>query len=155
MNFVCCCHQEAPSVTKERLEQERQEGQALLRAMAEGDTVDWHAIIVKADELHAREQEYLRIRQCSSRDRRKFQRKALQKRRKYDMIGSFSVNMLTYRMDDKKSATETESKGSTRDDEGSFASSQSDDVIIGMSSSSSSSSSGMDVIDEQLEADSY
>ena len=107
------------------MERERKEGQALLRSMATGsnDKVDWQAIIKKAEELHKREQEWLR--QQDSRERRLFvqrQRRALQKRRKYDSIGSFSINMLTYRTEPKKkersNANEsvTSSVGSTKED---------------------------------------
>ena len=107
------------------MEQERKEGQVLLRSMATGsnDKVDWQAIIKKAEELHKREQEWLR--QQDSRERRLFvqrQRRALQKRRKYDSIGSFSINMLTYRTEpskkEKSNANEsvTPSIGSTKED---------------------------------------
>ena len=107
------------------MELERKEGQALLRSMATGsnDKVDWQAIIKKAEELHKREQEWLR--QQDSHERRLFvqrQRRALQKRRKYDSIGSFSINMLTYRMEptkkEKRNANEsvTSSIGSTKAD---------------------------------------
>lgn len=107
------------------MEQERKEGQALLRSMATGsnDKVDWQAIIKKAEELHKREQEWLR--QHDSHERRLFvqrQRRALQKRRKYDSIGSFSINMLTYSTEptkkesSKANASVTSSVGSTKED---------------------------------------
>jgi len=137
------------------LEQERHEGQALLRDMAACEKVDWQAIIAKAQELHAREQLFLSLN--GGYERRVFvqrQRRALQQRRKYDVIGSFSVNMLTYRMEpgDHEGARDdnkkTQSIASTREDEASLDySSGMEDCII-----SPSSSSGMDVIDEQLEA---
>jgi hypothetical protein len=98
------------------MERERKEGQALLRSMATGsnDKVDWQAIIKKAEELHKREQEWLR--QQDSRERRLFvqrQRRALQKRRKYDSIGSFSINMLTYRTETTKNQRSTANESVT------------------------------------------
>lgn len=96
-----CCGRSVAFVDVEEMERERQEGQALLRQMVlSSDDVDWQQVISKANELHAREQESLR--KQSERQRRAFQqrqRRALRKRRKYDSIGSFSVNMLTYRME--------------------------------------------------------
>mmetsp|Transcript_12483 Transcript_12483/g.20738 ORF Transcript_12483/g.20738 Transcript_12483/m.20738 type:complete len:251 (-) Transcript_12483:86-838(-) len=111
---------------KQRMEEERHEGQALLRSMVTtDDKVDWQAIIKKAEELHSREQELLQ--QQTGQERRLFvqrQRKALQKRRKFDSIGSFSINLLTYRMEaseEQKPLSEA-SEGSTRDDENSLES---------------------------------
>ena len=82
-----------------RMEQEREEGQALLRSMVVSSSeVDWAAVIAKAHELHTKEQAWLQSK--NKRQRKlleKLQRRALQKRRKYDSIGSFSVNMLTFR----------------------------------------------------------
>jgi hypothetical protein len=143
-----------------RMEEEREEGQALLRAMVTAsDTVDWRAIIQKAEELHHREQDCLR--QQDSRERRLFlqrQRCALQKRRKYDSIGSFSINLLTYRTEpaymdfSKQSKSVASSMGSTKGDEEASLDSHSlplspPDFVI-----SPSSSSSMGVIDDQLEA---
>jgi hypothetical protein len=117
---------------KQRMEDERQEGQALLRSMVTtDDKVDWQAIIQKAEQLHSRERALLQ--QQSGQERRLFvqrQKRALQKRRKFDSIGSFSINLLTYRMDamaDEKAdasnhvqkTTSVLSEGSTRDDENS------------------------------------
>jgi hypothetical protein len=128
--FLCCCFSSAAYKAKIkenalRMEQERKEGQALLRSMALGSNnkVDWQAIIKKAEELHHREQEWLQ--QQDSRQRRHFvqaQRRALQKRRKYDSIGNFSINMLTYRMEavkkeeSKPHESVTSSVGSTKED---------------------------------------
>lgn len=82
------------------MEQEREEGQALLRSMIlKEDEIDWGAVIAKADALHRKEQAWLR--RQSRRERilfRKRQRKALQRRRRYDAIGSFNVNLVTYRL---------------------------------------------------------
>lgn len=82
------------------MEQEREEGQALLRSMVlSSSEVDWAAVIAKANELHTKEEAWLRKR--NRRQRRVFrrlQKRALTKRRKYDSSGSFSVNMLTFRM---------------------------------------------------------
>jgi hypothetical protein len=122
---------------KQRMEDERQEGQALLRSMVTtDDKVDWQAIIQKAEELHSRERELLQ--QQSGQERRLFvqrQKRALQKRRKFDSIGSFSINLLTYRMDampdekagmnalnDTQKTTSVTSEGTTRDDENSLES---------------------------------
>jgi hypothetical protein len=110
---------------RRQMELEREEGQALLREMVlttnnNGETtatnnnnIDWAAVIAKANELHAREQEYLR--KQSPRERKRFakrQRRALQKRKQYDAVGSFSVNMLTYRR-----ATTTSSSSIVRRDD--------------------------------------
>ena len=134
MNSLCdslqiCCvtNRDARSRQQElaraTMEHERKEGQALLKSMATGskDTIDWQAIIAKAHELHQREQEWLR--QEDSRERRLFvqrQRRALQKRRKYDSIGNFSINLLTYRTEKENSkATNSvnSSTGSTNEDQ--------------------------------------
>lgn len=97
------------------IEHEREEGQALLREMVlSSSTVDWAAVIAKANELHTKEQEW--IRQHNRRERRMFrrvQRRALLKRRRYDSCGSFSVNMLTFRVvEEEEQATH---KSSTSD----------------------------------------
>ncbi|KAI2497198.1 hypothetical protein MHU86_17292 [Fragilaria crotonensis] len=128
--YFCCCRSIAARQAEKKarllcMERERKEGQALLRSMATGsnDKVDWQAIIKKAEELHKREQEWLR--QHDSHERRLFvqrQRRALQKRRKYDSIGSFSINMLTYSTEPTKkesrkaNASVTSSVGSTKED---------------------------------------
>mmetsp|Transcript_28770 Transcript_28770/g.52058 ORF Transcript_28770/g.52058 Transcript_28770/m.52058 type:complete len:157 (+) Transcript_28770:344-814(+) len=82
-----------------RIEQEREEGQALLRRMVlSSEDVDWAAVIQKANELHRKEQAYLQSK--NKRQRKlieKLQRRALSKRKRHDSIGSFSVNMLTFR----------------------------------------------------------
>lgn len=140
-NSMMCCfggcpvprwldHDAQKEEVKQRMDHERQEGQALLRSMVTAsfdDQVDWQAIITKAEELHSREQELLK--QQTGQERHLFvqrQKKALQKRRKFDSIGSFSINLLTYRMepsatDPRKALSET-SEGSTRDDENSLGS---------------------------------
>jgi hypothetical protein len=56
---------------KQRMEDERQEGQALLRSMVTtDDKVDWQAIIQKAEQLHSRERALLQ--QQSGQERRLF-----------------------------------------------------------------------------------
>lgn len=90
---------------KRRIEEHREEGQALLRSMVVTSTeVDWNAVITKANELHTQEQEWLK--DMSNRHERslfmKRQKKALRHRKQYDAVGSFSVNLLTYRMDEEK-----------------------------------------------------
>lgn len=110
-------------LARAEMERERKEGQALLKSMAMGskDSIDWHAIIAKANELHQREQEWLR--QEDSQERRRFvqrQHRALQKRRKYDSIGNFSINLLTYRTekeDSKATKSVNSSTGSTNEDQ--------------------------------------
>mmetsp|Transcript_28154 Transcript_28154/g.41588 ORF Transcript_28154/g.41588 Transcript_28154/m.41588 type:complete len:130 (+) Transcript_28154:116-505(+) len=123
------------------------------------DKIDWQAIIAKAEELHTREQELFRLH--NSKERRMFaqrQRHELAKRRRYDTIGSFSVNMLARRTDSQQSLTSrsvASSAGSILHEEGSFdrgswtSQSLSPEPIM-----SDTSSSGMSVIDDQLEADS-
>jgi hypothetical protein len=94
------------------MEQEREEGQALLREMVlSSSEVDWAAVIAKANELHSREEAWLKKR--NRRQRQVFhrlQRRALSKRRKYDASGSFSVNMLTFRISDHDGDTDTDNK---------------------------------------------
>eukprot|EP00978_Attheya_sp_CCMP212_P035851 scaffold158464_cov49-Attheya_sp.AAC.1 len=96
-----------PSHTKKedmllREEREREEGQALLRSMVEANQndVDWAAVIAKAQELHMREQSLMqkRRRNQSFASRHK-NRRDLARRRRKDAVGSFSVNLLTYRQD--------------------------------------------------------
>jgi hypothetical protein len=84
------------------MEQERVEGQALLREMVlSSSEVDWAAVIAKANELHSREEAWLKKRNRRQRKLfRRLQERALAKRRKYDSSGSFSVNMLTFRISD-------------------------------------------------------
>lgn len=86
------------------MEQEREEGQALLRSMVlSSSEVDWAAVIAKANELHTKEQAWLRQRnRRQKRLFRRLQKRALSKRRKYDSSGSFSVNMLTFRKDEQQ-----------------------------------------------------
>jgi hypothetical protein len=67
--------------------------------------VDWVAVIQKANELHQEEQERLREKKSSCNNSPKVKRlkqlkRALEKRRRYDQSGSFSINMLTYRTED-------------------------------------------------------
>ena len=84
------------------MEQEREEGQALLRSMVlSSSEVDWAAVIAKANELHTKEQAWLTKRnRRQGRMFRTLEKRALIKRRKYDSSGSFSVNLLTFRMSD-------------------------------------------------------
>jgi hypothetical protein len=138
MSRFCCCKVFDNDSMVRRMEREREEGQALLRSMVSSAKVDWKAVIAKAGELHVREQE------CIQKNRRFFQRKALQQRRKYDRIGSFSVNMLTYK-EDGSTMSIASVEAWTREDEVSSA----PDLVA-----SETSSSGLDVIEEQLEGDS-
>jgi glutamate-1-semialdehyde aminotransferase len=144
-----------------RLEQEREQGQALLRSMvvSSSDDVDWAAVIAKANELHRKEQLYL-----SRKNRRqrkmldKLQKRALIKRRRHDSIGSFSVNMLTFRSTKggahHKSSTSV--SGTSHDDHsfdhsydnGSYGSGLSTD---GFGLCRSHDEEGMEVIDEEYE----
>lgn len=100
-----------------RIEQEREEGQALLRRMVvSSEEVDWAAVIAKANELHRKEQHYLQSK--NKRQRRlleRLQRRALHKRRRHDSIGSFSVNMLTFRSPEEKTSA-TSISNTSRDD---------------------------------------
>jgi hypothetical protein len=81
------------------MERERQEGRDLLEQMVtKGDQIDWAAVIAKAHELHAKEQAWLRKKGLShQRIFKRQQQRALRKRKRYDSVGSFSVNLLTYR----------------------------------------------------------
>ena len=84
------------------MEQDRREGKALLREMVvKSDDVDWDAVIRQADFLHKKEQERLQKREHRWRKNQK--KKALGRRKKYDAVGSFSVNLLTMRGSDDDS----------------------------------------------------
>ena len=135
-----------------RIEQEREEGQALLRRMVvSSEEVDWAAVIQKANELHRKEQVYLQSK--NKRQRKlleKLQRRALSKRKRHDSIGSFSVNMLTFR---KTAMDTTKTSGSisntSRDDhshDGSYGSGLSMDGF-----GINKSHDGMEPIDEEYE----
>jgi hypothetical protein len=172
-SLLCCLGQRKNKQDAFReMEMQREEGQALLRSMvvSSSEAVDWAAVIAKANELHRQEQAWLR--KQTQRDRRVFrkrQQKALRQRRRFDSIGSFSVNLLTYRMADVTSDDEsqggratmksTTSVGSsTRDDscsssqpgEGIYFTRSQEDVIVGgmepireQSSSASESASSL------------
>lgn len=109
-----CMMRQRVSLADRTMEQERQEGQVQLRGMVlHPNQVDWSAVIAKANELHTKEQLWLR--KQNKRQRQRFlkqQRRALQQRRQYDAIGSFSVNMLTYRtrMEDDSDVNHNEYK---------------------------------------------
>eukprot|EP00549_Striatella_unipunctata_P020474 CAMPEP_0118709778 /NCGR_PEP_ID=MMETSP0800-20121206/22894_1 /TAXON_ID=210618 ORGANISM="Striatella unipunctata, Strain CCMP2910" /NCGR_SAMPLE_ID=MMETSP0800 /ASSEMBLY_ACC=CAM_ASM_000638 /LENGTH=171 /DNA_ID=CAMNT_0006613645 /DNA_START=325 /DNA_END=840 /DNA_ORIENTATION=+ len=91
----------AASELERQEDKEREEGREALRAMVTGgDEVDWAAVIAKAKSLHAREQDILSRRSKRERRfRRRYRKKLLQQRKKQDMNGSFSVNLLTLRPD--------------------------------------------------------
>jgi hypothetical protein len=125
-SYFCKCLLNKFNVGKEEesahMDRERKEGQELLRSMASEpkDRVDWEGIIRKAEELHQKEQVWLR--EQDPRARRRYlqaQRRALQVRRKYDSIGSFSINLLTYtsepshNINSKEVKSETTSNGSS------------------------------------------
>jgi predicted protein tyrosine phosphatase len=75
------------------MEQERTEGRALLqRIVLKSDDVDWETIIVQADFFHHREEQQLKKRLRSWRRKQTLQ--ALDRRRRYDLAGPFSVNLL-------------------------------------------------------------
>lgn len=133
-----------------RLEQEREEGQALLRSMVVSSSeVDWAAVIAKANELHKKEQSLLQKK--SKRERKlleRLQKRALNRRRRQDTIGSFSVNMLTFRgPEEGKSSTSV--SGTSHDDHsyGSYGSGLSDGWNM-----TRSYDEGMEPIDEDHEA---
>ena len=79
--------------------QAREEGQALLRSMVLRSTdIDWEEVIRTADQLVAQEQAWLKKRK--KKERKVFQKQALKRRKQYDATGSFSVNLLTYRLEE-------------------------------------------------------
>lgn len=137
-----------------RIEQEREQGQALLRSMVVSSSdVDWAAVIAKANELHRKEQLYLNRK--NKRQRKmldKLQKRALSKRRRHDSIGSFSVNMLTFRGTEKGHKSSTSVSGTSHDDHsydnGSYGSGLSTD---GFGLCRSHDEEGMEVIDEEYE----
>jgi hypothetical protein len=145
-----------PSHTKKedlllREEREREEGQALLRSMVEANhEVDWAAVIAKAQELHKREQALVqkRRRKESLRSRHK-NRRDLARRRRKDAVGSFSVNMLTYRQDgtvpDSASVSDGPSVGTS--DRSSAGTRQTGDTIAGDTSSLNSYYSSSSLVD--------
>mmetsp|Transcript_27629 Transcript_27629/g.41816 ORF Transcript_27629/g.41816 Transcript_27629/m.41816 type:complete len:169 (-) Transcript_27629:1005-1511(-) len=166
VNCSCCCllfFKKSATIHKKTmkkiLEREREEGQALLRSMiTASEKIDWQAIIAKAEELHTREQELLQ--RHNRKERQAFVRKQrcqVKKRRNYDRIGSFSVNILTCRDDSHQSFTSrsvTSSIGSIQDEERSFGRSTASQQSSPEQILSETSSSAMDVIDDQLESDS-
>jgi hypothetical protein len=78
-------------------EEIRERGQAVLRAMIteNRDDIDWAAVIRTSNALHEQEQRRW-LKEMPREDRRKSQRRALERRKRVDAAGSFSVNMLTY-----------------------------------------------------------
>jgi hypothetical protein len=83
------------------LEQERTEGGSLLkRIVLKSDDVDWETIIVQADFFHQREEQQLQKRLL--RWRRKQTLQALDRRRRYDSAGPFSVNLLAMSISDEE-----------------------------------------------------
>jgi predicted protein tyrosine phosphatase len=84
-----------------QLEQERTEGRALLqRIVLKSDDVDWQTVIVHADFFHQREEQQLRKR--LRRWRKKQTLQALDRRRRYDSAGPFSVNLLNMSASDEE-----------------------------------------------------
>jgi hypothetical protein len=138
-----------------KLQQEREEGQAQLRAMILNEEhIDWEAVIAKADALHRREQAWLKRR--SRRERiwfRKKQRQALQRRRRHDAIGSFKMNLITYRLTDiypGRHEEETQIKSSPPKSVTSVESSQ-DGEFMGSFPESRFRKESLDPIDERPE----
>jgi hypothetical protein len=85
------CRKMCEAEFEQQLELDRKEGKALLRKLVQkSDDIDWEAVIQQADILHKREQERIRRRSWRSRNKRTL----LQKRRKYEQTGCFSVNLL-------------------------------------------------------------
>jgi predicted protein tyrosine phosphatase len=83
------------------LEQERTEGRALLqRIVLKSDDIDWESIIVQADFFHQREEQQLQKRVRSWRRKQTLQ--ALDRRRRYDSAGPFSVNLLAMSISDEE-----------------------------------------------------
>jgi predicted protein tyrosine phosphatase len=77
-----------------QMERDRNEGRALLKKIVlKSDDVDWESIIVQAEFFYQREKKQLkkRVRKW----RRKQTLQALDRRRRYEAAGSFSVNLLT------------------------------------------------------------
>jgi hypothetical protein len=84
-----------------QLEQKRAEGQAILkRVVLKSDDVDWQSVIVQADFFHQQEEELLRKR--LRRWRRKQTLQALDRRRRYESAGPFSVNLLNMSASDEE-----------------------------------------------------
>ena len=78
----------------------RERGQAILRELLSSNNntkIDWAEVIKTANDLHTQEQAWLKYQ--SRKERYKFQKRALDRRKKYESTGSFSMNLLTYRND--------------------------------------------------------
>jgi predicted protein tyrosine phosphatase len=83
------------------MEQERTEGRSLLQRIAlKSDDVDWETIIVQADFFHHREEQQLKKRLRTWRRKQTLQ--ALDRRRRYDLAGPFSVNLLAMSISDEE-----------------------------------------------------
>lgn len=83
------------------LEQERTEGSALLkRIVLKSDDIDWETIVVQADFFHLREEQQLQKRLRNWRRKQTLQ--ALDRRRRYDLAGPFSVNLLAMSVSDEE-----------------------------------------------------
>jgi predicted protein tyrosine phosphatase len=83
------------------MEQEQTEGRALLqRIVLKSDDVDWETIVVQADFFHQREEKQLKKRLRSWRRKQTLQ--ALDRRRRYDLAGPFSVNLLAMSLSEEE-----------------------------------------------------
>jgi hypothetical protein len=131
-------------------EEIRERGQAVLRAMIteNRDNIDWTAVIRTSNELHEQEQRWLKE-EKPRKYRRESQRRALERRKKVDAAGSFSVNMLTYRgYDDgkvKKRSKHRQLRGSHSSS--TFYSALEDSVSEGSSGSAAHRSCDTDTMD--------
>lgn len=86
------------SASPDELDEFRERGRLLLRQMLESDDTDLNDVVRAARELHEEEQEWLG--KQSHKDRAKYEKALLQRRKQNDKVGSFSANMLTYRKQD-------------------------------------------------------
>jgi predicted protein tyrosine phosphatase len=113
-----------------QLEQERAGGRALLkRIVLKSDDVDWETVIIQADFFHQREEQQLRKRLRSWRKKQTLL--ALERRRRYESAGPFSVNLLAVSLSDEerhrvKRWKETCSTDSTSEDQTASFSSEED-----------------------------
>ena len=127
------------SASSSIIEQQREDGQTKLRELvisgANAGDIDWKSIIALAEDLHRKEQQLLKSykdkrlgradnkrpgrmnisRRQAFFEKRRRQRE-LSRRRKLESVGSFSVNLLKYGVEDERCVQREEKSSSTREE---------------------------------------
>jgi hypothetical protein len=126
-------------MSSKEIRQFRERGQAVLQAMIteNRDNIDWAAVIRTSNKLHEQEQRWLK--EKPRKDRRKSQKQALERRKKVDAAGSFTVNMLTHRGYDEE---KVKKRSKLRQQQGSHGSSTFYSALEDNMSEASSGSAG-------------